>query len=107
MSDITKRQTIDNIELILDRVDTMRDWLPSHTPERFDLFFALIKAKLTKPQLEKLYSFDDGDFGQDVFGIHKHTDIMKGLDSNFSPRCSYSNDCECSQTGTGVCVGNC
>ena len=92
MSDLTKRQLRDNINLILDRVDTMRDWLPSQTPARFDLFFALLKAKLTRPQLEKLYNFDDGNFGHDVFGIHEHTDIMKGLDSNFSPRCTNGRD---------------
>ena len=88
MDKILKAQTKDNIDLILDRVDSMRDWLPSHTPARFDLFYSLFKARLTVKQLETLYNFDDGDFGQDVFGIHEHTDIMKGLDSNFSPRCT-------------------
>ena len=86
MDKILKAQTKDNIDLILDRVDSMRDWLPSHA--RFDLFYSLFKARLTVKQLETLYNFDDGDFGQDVFGIHEHTDIMKGLDSTFSPRCT-------------------
>ena len=38
MANTTKEQITSYIDLILDRVDTMRDWLPSHTPERFDLF---------------------------------------------------------------------
>ena len=88
MSDLKNRQIRDDINLILDRVDTMRDSLPTYTPTRFDLFFALLKSRLTAKQLENLYNFSDGDFGHDVFGIHKHTDIMKGLDSNFIPRCS-------------------
>ena len=88
MYNTTKKQITNNIDLILDRVDMMRDSLPTYTPTRFDLFFALLKSRLTVKQLEKLYNFSDGDFGHDVFGIHKHTDIMKGLDSNFIPRCS-------------------
>ena len=92
MSDLENRKIRDEINLILDRVDTMRDWLPSHTPERFDLFFALLKAKLTKPQLEKLLHSNEPSFGHDVFGIHKHTDITKGLDKTFVPRCTCGND---------------
>jgi hypothetical protein len=92
MANTTKEQKTKYIELILDRVDTMRDWLPSYTPKRFDLFFALIKAKLTKPQLEKLYHSNEPSFGHDVFGIHEHTDITKGLDKTFVPRCTCGND---------------
>lgn len=74
------------VMLILDRVDTLRSWLPSWTPERQSLDITLTHSQLSPEQLERLLSFDDGSFGHDVFGIHKRR-WWQGDGDDWIPRC--------------------
>ena len=56
-----------------------------------DLIMSIEKATEHDPSidLDTLLGFQDGDFGHDVFGIHRHLNRETGeLMDCFSPRCT-------------------
>ena len=99
--DVTKRniKAIEHFKLItdvLDRVDRLRvdkNYTRLNIPDRNQLMFSLEYANLSTNELIKLLSFDNGNFGHDVFGIDKYMSRETyQLTDCFSPRCTLSND---------------